>query len=327
MSYRQDLELFVTEGLKRMQGPLGQRFDSNESAIFAKQLEHIYTEMYNVEYPELKARKLIPVDTRVPTGAETFTYRQFDKLGEAKIIHNYAKDFPNVEIFGSEFTGKVKGLGASYQYNLQDLRAAAMAGLSLDSEKATVVREVMENLLEDIAATGDTNTNMGGFVNASGILAGTLGVSAGSGDDTWPNKTPAEILADVNGAAKKIFDTTKGIHMPDTLLLPTAAYSYITNTPFSPTYTADSILTYLLKFSPWIKNVDFWNRLDGAGASSTDRMMVYKKDPRVAQLVISQDFEQFAPQVEGMAFVVPCHMRVGGVKVRYPKAICYVDGV
>src|SRR5215467_13234664 len=94
-----DLPEAVDRGLKSM----GLRCDANETALFARQLEYIYTQTYDIEYPDLKARQLIPVDTRVPSGADSFTYTQYDKLGEAIIVHNNAQDFPNADIVGKQF--------------------------------------------------------------------------------------------------------------------------------------------------------------------------------------------------------------------------------
>ncbi len=107
------------------------RHDANETAAFTRQLEYIYTELYNVEYPLSKARQLIPVDGRVPSGADSFTYRTFDQYGQADLIHNYANDFPEVEVAGKETKQLIKGIGAAYSYSIQDMRAAMMTGYPL----------------------------------------------------------------------------------------------------------------------------------------------------------------------------------------------------
>ena len=77
-----------------------------------------------------------------------------------------------------------------------------------------------------------------------------------------------------------------------------------------------------------ITDVDFWHKLDLADAAGTGpRMVTYQRDPEVLELVIPQEFEQFPPQARNLAFVVPCHARVGGVVVYYPLAIVYTDGL
>ncbi len=319
----------------------GRRFDANDTAIFLRQLTYVYSQTYDKKYPELKARSLIPVDTRVGSGAETFVWRQFDKKGQAKVIQNYADDFPNVEVTGREFSGRVVSFGASYQYSLQDLRAASMAGLPLETRKADTARRVMENLVEYCAAfgmdgthgtisqeTGDANP-MYGLTNSPNILQGG---TAGYTTHNWlTGSTVQQILADVNQLQSLIFTTSLGIHMPNTLVLPTDIYAYLATTPRSPTFTDDTMLQYILKQSPWLKSIEYWIPLNTAGkmqdtTTTGGRIMCYEKDPENLSLVIPQEFEQLPPQMIGMAFKVPCHMRFGGVTVRFPKSIAYLDG-
>jgi len=328
---RFDLKECITpEDLRRM---TGMRFDANDTAFFARQLEEIYTQTYDIEYPELKGRKLIPVDTRVNPGANSFTYRQFDKKGQANIVHNYADDFPNAEVVGVEWTQNVVSLGNSYQYSIQDMRAAAMAGIQLEAMKANAARELMERKLDTLSAIGDSATGLVGLTNAPNISSVTVSTGASSGQTAWcstagvgTGKTVAEILLDINNMQAKIFNATLGIHTPDTLVLPTSCYGFLATTARSTTFTEDSMLQYILKQSPWIKNIEFWTQLNTAGASSKGRVMLYKRDPKILQLIIPQEFEQLPPQPRNMAWVIPCHMRTGAVEVRYPLAVAYMDG-
>lgn len=334
-----DLPIAMKRVLETLQG----RADASETAFFARQLEHVFVRTYDILRPELKARKLIPVDTSVGPGADSFTYSQFDKLGVANIVHNYAQDFPNADIVGKQFKQGIVSLGDSYQYSIQDMRAAAMAGLSLDARKAEAARYGIEVKLESLAASGDTNTGLTGLANAPNIQAVTK-VSqnnAGATTSTWAslltdalakgNLTAAvqEVLKDINAMKRAIFDNTQGVHVPDTLVLTPDCYSILATTQRAPGFTNDTLLDYILDSSPWLKTIEYWPSLSTAGANVNSvhgRNMMYQKDPMILSLIISQEFEQFAPQPRNMSFVVPCHMRTGAVTVRYPKAVAYMDG-
>ncbi len=341
---RFDLADFVdTRDLRRM----GFRGDAADTAMFLRQLTYIFQQTYDIKYPELKARSLIPVDNRVGPGAESYLWRQYDKKGTAKIVQNYADDFPNVEISGREFQTRIYSVGASYQYTMQDLRAASMAGLPLESRKAETARRVMENFLESVACLGLNNgaalgqdlsiphlsgdaLPMYGLANAPNIIQGG---SSGYTTVDWTASTTTvqSILADVTALQKTIFDTSLGVHAPNTLVLPTAIYSKLASTPRSPTFTDDTMLQYILKASPWLQSIEYWVPLDSAGKKQDTttvggRILCYEKSPENMQLIVPQEFEQLPPQMLGMAFKIPCHMRVGGVSVRYPKSIAYLDG-
>ena len=77
-----------------------------------------------------------------------------------------------------------------------------------------------------------------------------------------------------------------------------------------------------------LRNAESWYKLNTADAAGTGpRALFYKRSPEVLELVIPQDFEQLPPQAKNLAFVVPCHARCGGVVVRYPVAMLYLDGI
>ena len=100
--------------------------DEGESLFFARELEHIKSQSYDKKYPKLKARMLFPLEFEANAGAETITYEQYDQVGMAKIISNYADDLPRADVKGTEFTSRVRTIAASYGYNYDEINAAQM---------------------------------------------------------------------------------------------------------------------------------------------------------------------------------------------------------
>ena len=64
---------------------LNLRLDAAATAALDLQLEHLRARTYDIKYPEMKARMLIPVDTSVDPGAETIAYHQWSEIGMAEI--------------------------------------------------------------------------------------------------------------------------------------------------------------------------------------------------------------------------------------------------
>lgn len=298
-----------------------ERKDANESALFARQLEHVYSKTYDIKYPEFKARLFIPLDSSVPTGAETYTYRQFDEVGMAKLIANYADDLPDVTVFGKEFTGYCRGLGTAYSYSIQDVRRAAMAGMPLEMTLAQVARRVTEAKIDKLAAFGDSDAQLKGFLNHANVPL----VTPITG--TWSGATADQIVADLDKLVNSIVTGSKGIHVPDTLLLDLGSFTLL-NSKQRSTASDKTILAWYLENNAFIKNIDHWYLLATANAAlNGPRIVCYQRSPENLGLVIPQEFEQFPPQAKNLAFRVPCHARCGGVKVTYPLAIAYMDGV
>lgn len=300
--------------------------DAAESAFFGRQLESIATKTYDQKFPPLKARRFIPVNNQVDNGSDVYTFRAFSQFGVAKIIASYSDDLPRADVKGQEFSVKIKSIGDSYGYNLQEIRAAKKATLDLDAKRAASARRAMEVLIDTIAFAGDGKTNMMGLASIPNAGAYTVPLGAG-GLSAWASKTPTEILTDLNGIENKIVVDTNENELPDTLLLPLAQFQLISVTPMSATIPNVTILEYFLRTSQYVKSVDTWNKLAGAGSASSDRMICYRRDPDAIELIIPQEFEQLAPEPRGLEWLIACHARIAGVVAYYPLSISYGDGI
>ena len=293
--------------------------DANEGAIFARQLEYVESRVYETKYPTLKSRELFPVDYSVPTGAETYTYRMYDHQGAFNLITNYSDDFKRVNITGTETTGKIHSFGASVEYSVQDLRAAALAGLPLQDHEIRAARRASEQKLDDIVLNGEANGNLFGIMTHPNIPSAAVPNGVG-GNPQFSTKTPAEIYADLVAIVTDMVELTNGVEAPTDLVLPIAQYNLINDTRLADG-TDTTILQFFLKNNQYIQRVHSWYKLAGAGAGGVDVMLAYRNDPEVLEIVIPQEFEMIPPQARNMSFNVPCHARFGGVRVRYPLAV------
>lgn len=303
--------------------------DANETAAMARQLEYFFTKLYQIEYAESMGRKIVPLNFEVPSGASAFTYVQMDERGEADILDSYARDFPLVEEFGTESTGKTLPISAGFFVSLQDLRAAAMLGRDVESRKADMARRAVERKLDAVLCTGDTKSGLKGLANLTDPAVLTGGTDFIGG---WSTATSDQIQEDFEKLQKKIFDDTLGVHgNPDngtkiTLVLPPAAYSAI-STRRLDNFHEMTVLQYMLKNSPFVGDITSWARLATAGAGSTPRAVWFERSNDVVEGIISQEVEVLPMQPKALGWQVPLHMRTGGVIARYPKAIFYADGI
>lgn len=297
------------------------REDAGETLFLSRQLEHIRSETYKVEYEELKIRQFFPVDTSVPVGANTYTYRIMDLVTDARVISNYGDDLVEANVIQREATGTIKSFGNSYSYSIQDIRAAAFARMPLDASKADAAKQGHELAFNEVGAFGLPDAGLLGVLNHPDIpeISPVYGAWA-----TGP-KTPLQIKKDLHNMAYQTAANTKFRLPPDTILLDPAAYNIVATTPMSDTNPM-TILKAFLEADPYIKNVDQWTKLSAAGTPSGTRAMCYRRDPKVIQLIESQGFEQLPTQTKNLSFKVPCHSRFGGADVKQPKACSYTDG-
>lgn len=300
--------------------------DADESVFFARELESVKSKTYDKKYANLRARELIPVSFEAGPGADTIKYEQWDHVGVAKIVSNYATDFQRVDVKAKEFRSPVRSLGDSYGYSVQDVRSARLAGKPLETRKAQAAKRGILQLENLIAFFGDSTHNLQGLLNHPNIPTVVIPADGTGASKRFLTKTPDQIIRDMNSIVNAPFSTTKGVEQADTLLLPLDVYAYIASTPRSST-SDTSILDYFLKTNPFIKDVSFLNELKDLGGASVDQAIAYRRDPEVLTLEVPQDFEQFEPQEKGLEFEVPCHSRCGGVILYYPLACAKADQV
>ena len=295
----------------------GTRFDSAEDAsvFFARELDHVKAQSYDVEYPELTALHLFP------------------QTSEAD---NYSTDLPRADVTGKPSFAKIKSIGDSYGYSAQEMRASRLAGKSLDARKGESARYQIDALTNKIAWCGDEESGLMGVLS-EGQNIPMYAITAGkdSNKTSWLEKTADEILADVNGMARQVAKITKNVERPDTLCVPADVFMDISTRRIPDTST--TVLAFIQEHAPYIKEVVSTAELDAdsietnpyakEGTGGQGVAFLFKNDVRKLSLENPMPFYQYPLQVEKLETVIPCEARTAGVIVYYPLSALIAVGV
>ena len=300
--------------------------DAGESIFFARELEFVKTQTYDIKYPDLKARVLFPLDFSTNAGAESITYEQYDQVGMAKIISNYADDLPRADVKGKEFTAKVRTIADSFGYNYDEVQAASMAGKPLTQRKANAAKRAAMVLENKIAFFGDVVHGLSGFLTNPNIQEVLIAADGAGASKTFASKTPAQIVRDMSALFTAVHTISKGQEYADTLLMPLNQYNYIASTQFSAASDV-TIMEWFLKANPHCKEIVWVNEMSGSGALGSDKMVAYRRDPNALTLECPSDFKQLPVQEKNLEYTVPCHQRTGGVLIYYPLSVAFADGI
>jgi hypothetical protein len=300
------------------------RLDASESAFLSRQLEHVRGKSYDIQFPELKGRRLVPVDGSVDEGAETVRYSQYKPTGKAVISKNQGEDAPVADLVSGEFTHDVFGSSIKYFYTLQEIRAARLAGLPLDARKAMAARRATEQLFDEIAFNGHAETGLLGILNQSNTVTYTPKVGA-EGSKKFADKNAIEMLIDLFAFESSIIDGSDEVESPDTMILPLSLQEKVKTTRIGDG-DSTTVLQHFLKNSLSVKSVEFSKKLETAGSGgSVTRSVCYKRSEDKLQLIIPKEFTQLAPQARGYLITTFCEARIGGVELYYPKSMAYAD--
>jgi hypothetical protein len=313
------------------------RFDAQDALRFlVAQASYIESEVYKIQYPDIRYTKLVPIDTSASEWAPSVTFYSVDGVGRAQWYNAGAQDLPHAELIRSKYETQIRMAGAAYSYDLAELGQAQLLNINLTSDKAELVRRVSEEFIDNVALFGDTGVGFTGLLNNTGVTTVTAAATGTAAGTTFASKlgTPTLILADVNSAILAPYIASNTIEVADTLLLPLTQWATLASTPMSNVQPGLTILQYLMQSNVYTARtglpltIEGVIGLDTAGAGATARMVAYRKAPQVVKMHMPMPLKFLPPwQVGPAKWEVPAIFRIGGVDIRRPAAFRYVDGI
>lgn len=322
--------------------------DAQSLAFVQAQAYRINSTIYEEMFPEWDFERFVFVDTTGPAWSPGVLTYSSTMSGRAEWQSGYAKDVPLADV-GQDATLKTHHLAAiGYQYNIEEINTAIQVGGSLPDRRARAARlayrEFMWNVtMYGLGYTGAVAKGMGGLTNYPGVVATAAPANGDSAPTTaWVlnngtgNKTPAEIIADINFALSAVNSATRRRVLADTLLLPQAAYDYIAGTPFSAT-SDDTILSWVMRTNVYtietgrpltIRVLQGLERASTQTVVGGGRMVAYANSPNYVRLHLPMP-HQFLPVYQDgpLNFAVPGIFRTGGLEVVAPETVRYLDGI
>lgn len=315
--------------------------DQQALSFVVGQAYKINQRVYETRYPDWDFGRLIYVDTSGPEWSPGVLTYTSDSTGRANWQSGYAKDVPLADV-NQDIQTKTFHLAAiGYQWNLEEVNTTlGFPGSSLPDRRARAARLAYTKFLYDLTLKGSAEKGLGGLINYNGVTATNAPNDGTSGATVWVNaagvgqKTPAQIVRDINLALQGIYLQTYEIELADTILLPVEAFNYIAATPYSAT-TMETILSFVQRTNIYtqttgrpltIRTVRELSTGDAAGTAG--RLVAYKNDAEYAKLHLPMPHRFLPVYQDGpLNFSVPGIFRTGGVELLTTSAIRYLDQI
>lgn len=237
---------------------------------------------------------------------------------------------PGVSINGNKVVLPLRPLAREVSYTSIELERSQRTGQPIDVQKVAALNTLYQMNTDQMVYIGSSDVGATGLVNAPNVTAETV-ANGVNGSPLWVEKTPDEIVQDIDGLINDTWVASALAVCPGKVLLPPAQFSYISSQKVSSAGNI-SILKYIKQncISTEINNSELdiqpvkW--LTGAGTDSADRMVAYTNDlerVRFPMVPIRRETAYY----QGIRYFAPYIWLFGQLEIVYPETIRYADGI
>lgn len=237
---------------------------------------------------------------------------------------------PGVSINGERIVLPLRLLAREVSYTSVELERSQLLGQPIDAQKMDTLNILYQMNTDQMVYIGSGDVGATGLVNDASITSGSVATGA-AGSTLWINKTPDEILQDVNTLVETTWSAAGFAVCPSNLLLPPAQFAFIASQKVSSAGNV-SILKFLednsisLKINGKALDINPVKWLTGRGGSGSDRMVAYTNDEtrvRYPMVPIRRETAYY----QGIRFTAPYLWAFGEMEFVYPETVQYADGI
>ena len=296
------------------------------SVVIPRQLTYALAEVSD-NYRPAKFRQVLQTRSDIPEWADNVEIRKVVEYAEIEPITDMTSgNLPQPSLSRSTSNTPMIEMGAAYRYTDREIKKAARLQMRLDVSRARANNRKAEQLLDQIAASGDPfGLGLGGLGNNSDVPTVTA-LTKAAGGTTWALATADEVLEDMHELAWAPHENTNETHKADTMILPVAQFKIATRLRVGD--GSDTVLSVFREQNPDIQRILIWNRFSVLGAGVTPRACAFdSQSEEVARMLISRDFTAQAPRRVSLGWEVDQTMITGGVLIQDAKGIAYMDAL
>lgn len=255
---------------------------------------------------------------------------------EDSIIANGANEIPVIQADMNKAMFKTHIFASVMRIFWVDAQRSKITGRSLEQMATDGIRAAYDKHMERNVYLGFKKYDTYGLFNQPTVKVQEVADgAAGAGKKKWTEKTPDEILKDINNAIAESWKASEYDRsaIPNSILIPYEQLIYISTTRLDD-LGQETILSFLLKHNTAKANgVDLTiaatQYAKGAGVGGKDRMVCYVNDDRfiaVEELVaLNRSLTQ--TKTDTLSYDSVYTANLSEVEVFYDQPICYYDGI
>lgn len=219
--------------------------------------------------------------------------------------------------------------GMEMKWTLPELLSAQALGRPIDTQKLEGLKLKHNMDVDEMVYIGDTTKGAYGMVNQPSVSTSNV-VNGASGSPLWVNKTPDEVLNDINSLLSAVWTNSAVAVVPEELRLPPAKFAYLASTKVSEAgnttileFVREKCISSVVNNKPL--NIQPLKWLTGRGSGVTDRMMAYTKKKEYIRYPMVP-LQRTPLEWRSLFQITTYYGRLGEVEIPYTETVGYRDG-
>ena len=269
--------------------------------------------------------KYIPVNNNINAVVGTsHSLQRKQGVGEGKAFSGTGIDIPLAEVVFDEISLPTKMGAIGYQYSIQEIATAMAMGINLEADKIAAAQMGFERHMSKVAWNGEAETGIKGFYNQDGVALDTRTLNFA----TAPVAAIMDLINTIiyDSADASAFDSDVAIN---TVILPTSIARELAGRTVSAT-NETPLIKYIRENNEAAlegKQIEITanRRGNGAGATASDRIVSYNKNPNCIEMRIPQELQFLSAQAKGFDVFVPGSYTYQGVWLKRVDSMRYYD--
>ena len=254
--------------------------------------------------------------------------------GEGALMFDNANDIPVIQADCGKTIWRVFNWGQAWTLSFLQKEKFKKTARNAEEVLNKGIHKYFDHFCDQNVYKGFSKVSSTGLINNPNVTRVTADPhTSGGSDTTWDDKTPDEILADINRVLTSVWAANEMAEnaLPNHILIPTEQFGSLVTRKVGTTGDK-SILTYIKE-----NNITTQQGKDlviapckyckGAGTSSSDRLVAYINNQDMIEYEMTAPLQRVNTQQIDMSFKTYFAAQISEVKFKYPTTVYYMDGI
>lgn len=280
----------------------------------------------------LANEQYLRIVNEIPRGATAYTFSSYTQLGQAAVILSGATGVPTTNRTVEERLVKIFPIQLGFNVRDDEIETSDALGRNIITEHLADARQGLEAKLDIVSYSGAAGTTLVGMANVPNVTVINFPADGTGSSAAWANKTPSQILRDLNLVALKVPELTALTKSTPRLLMPASKLLYLQTTIYNPNNgNGESIYSVFLRaqlaITNGVREIVGHPVLETMGTGGVGLMFAYDPASNNNRLHIPQggDFRDAEPSRVGTTWTVPCQIKTAGIEVKKPLEVVYAN--